>query len=113
MIQNRIQEPDRAQKGSKMKVLRIRTKPIPLRPTRHADSGHIFTFSNGLRMRELSHSDQISQTTKKSKKKINSQKVTWHSLEVTHGSGRSDMWKHRQQGDWVVTRTNEALKSGS
>jgi hypothetical protein len=34
-------------------------KPIPLRPARHADSDHIFTFSNGLRMRELSHSDQI------------------------------------------------------
>jgi hypothetical protein len=34
-------------------------KPIPLRPARRADSDHIFTFSNGLHMRELSHSDQI------------------------------------------------------
>jgi hypothetical protein len=33
-------------------------KPMPLRPPRLLDSGGIFTFSNGLRMRKLSRSDQ-------------------------------------------------------
>jgi hypothetical protein len=34
-------------------------KPIPLRPARRVDSGHIFTFSNRRCIQELSHSDQI------------------------------------------------------
>jgi hypothetical protein len=29
---------------------------MPLRPSRLPDSGHIFTSSNGLRMRKISHS---------------------------------------------------------
>jgi hypothetical protein len=65
-------------------------KPIPLRPAHRADSDHIFTFSNGCRMRELSHSDHFPKQLK-SQKKVNSQRVTWHSLEVTRGNGRSDV----------------------
>jgi hypothetical protein len=34
-------------------------KLVPLCLSHHADSGHIFTFSNGHRMRELSHSDRF------------------------------------------------------
>jgi hypothetical protein len=34
------------------------TKLAPLRPSRLPDSGGIFTSSNGLRMRKLSHSDR-------------------------------------------------------
>jgi hypothetical protein len=32
------------------------TKPVPLRLSRLPDSGHIFTSSNGLRMRKISRS---------------------------------------------------------
>jgi hypothetical protein len=58
-------------------------------------------------MRELSHSDRFPKQLK-SKKKVNSQKVTWHSLEVTRGSGRSDMWKQWRQvtGQMMHTWTN-------
>jgi hypothetical protein len=34
------------------------TKPMPLRLSRLPDSGHIFTSSNGLRMRNISRSVQ-------------------------------------------------------
>jgi hypothetical protein len=34
------------------------TKPTPLRPSRLPNSGGIFTFSNGFRMRKLSCSDR-------------------------------------------------------
>jgi hypothetical protein len=34
-------------------------KPIPLRPSRQADSNHIFTLSNEFFMRELSHFDHF------------------------------------------------------
>jgi hypothetical protein len=54
-------------------------------------------------MRELLHSDQIPKQ-RKSKKKVHSQKVTWHSLEVKRGSGSTDMWQHSNkvtgQFDW-------------
>jgi hypothetical protein len=66
-------------------------KPILLQLARRTDSGHIFTFSNEHHMRELSHSDHFPKQLK-SKKKVNSQKVTWQSLKVTHGSGRNEMW---------------------
>jgi hypothetical protein len=65
---------------------------MPLRLTHSPNSGHIFTFSNRRRMRELSHSNYFPKQLK-SKKKLNSQRVTWHSLEVTRGSGRGDMWQ--------------------
>jgi hypothetical protein len=32
------------------------TKPTPLRPARFPDSGGIFTLSNGVRMKKISHS---------------------------------------------------------
>jgi hypothetical protein len=50
-------------------------------------------------MRELSHSDRFAKQ-EKVKKKVNSQRVTWHSLEVTRNSGRGDMWqvKDRTRG---------------
>ena len=54
-----IQEAPQAQKMLKNKSYWNWMKPTPLRPTRRVDSGHIFTFSNGLYMRELSHSDHF------------------------------------------------------
>jgi hypothetical protein len=47
------------QKRLKNEGSRNYTKPIPLRPARRVDSDHIFTFSNRLRMRKLSHSDRF------------------------------------------------------
>jgi hypothetical protein len=58
------------QKRLKNESSQNQTKPIPLRPARRVDSGHIFTFSNGLCMRELSHSDHFS-------KQLKSQQVNW------------------------------------
>jgi hypothetical protein len=66
-------------------------KPIPLSLSRFLDSGGIFTLSNGLRMRKLSHSDRKPKQVKSQRstgKKVNTdeinmltvQKMTWHSL---------------------------------
>jgi hypothetical protein len=38
------------------KVLGMRRKTVPLRPSRLPDSGGIFTFANGVRMEEISRS---------------------------------------------------------
>jgi hypothetical protein len=43
----------------KNECYRNRVKPIPFQSTHRANSGHIFNFSSGLCMRDLSHSDQI------------------------------------------------------
>jgi hypothetical protein len=67
------------------------TKPTPLRPSRLPDSGGIFTLSNGLRMRKLSHSDRKPKQVKSQRstgQKVNVddismltvQEMTWHSL---------------------------------
>jgi hypothetical protein len=45
-------------------------KPIPSRQARRVDSDYIFTFSNGLCMQELSHSDRIV-------KQLKSQRSNW------------------------------------
>jgi hypothetical protein len=50
-------------------------KPIPLRLNHHADFDHIFTFSNGLRMRELSHYDQIL-------KQLKGQRSNWQKVNA-------------------------------
>jgi hypothetical protein len=50
-------------------------KPIPLRPAHRSDSDSIFTFSNGLRMRELSHSNRFL-------KQLKSQKVNWQKVNA-------------------------------
>jgi len=50
-------------------------KPIPLWPARRADFGHIFTFSNGLCMQELSYSDRILKNQK-------SQRVSWQRVNA-------------------------------
>jgi hypothetical protein len=42
---------------------------------------------------EIYHTLTILPNRKKVKKKINIQRVTWHSMEVKHGSGRGDMWQ--------------------
>jgi hypothetical protein len=43
----------------KNKSSRNRTKPVPLHPTRHVDSGHIFFFANGPHMRKISRSGRF------------------------------------------------------
>jgi hypothetical protein len=50
-------------------------KLIPLQSAHSAYFGHIFTFSNGLCMRELSHSDQIL-------KHLKSQRSNWKKLNA-------------------------------
>jgi hypothetical protein len=45
-------------------------KPIPLRLARHADSGHVFYFSNESYMKKLSHIDHFP-------KQLKSQQVNW------------------------------------
>jgi hypothetical protein len=50
-------------------------KPIPLRPARRVDFDSIFTFSNGLRMRELSHSDGFL-------KQLKSQRSNWQKVNA-------------------------------
>jgi hypothetical protein len=57
------------------------TKPMPLRPSRLPDSGGIFTSSNGLRMRKLSHLEVLHKQEK-------SQLVKGH---VAHSGG--DTWQ--------------------
>jgi hypothetical protein len=54
-----IQEAPQAQKMLKNQSSHNWMKPMPLRPARSPDSGHIFTFSNGRCMRELSYSDRF------------------------------------------------------
>jgi hypothetical protein len=67
------------------------TKPIPLRPSHLPDSGGIFTLSNGIRMRKLSHSDRKPKHVKSQRstgQKVNAddismlavQEMPWHSL---------------------------------
>jgi hypothetical protein len=78
-----------------MKVLRMLTKPVPLRPSRLPDSGGIFTLSNGLRMRKLSRSDRKPKQVKSQRstgQKVNDdismltvQEMTWHSLLMVIG----------------------------
>jgi hypothetical protein len=66
-------------------------KPIPLHPTRLPNSDGIFTLSNGLHMRKLSHSDRKPKQVKSQRsigQKVNAddismltmQEMTWHSL---------------------------------
>ena len=77
------------------------TKPVPLRPSRLPDSGGIFTLSNRLRMRKLSHSDWKPKQVKSQRstsQKVNAddinmltvQEMTWHSLD---------------DGDWASSLT--------
>jgi hypothetical protein len=51
------------------------TKPIPLRPSHHADYDHIFTFSNRHCMRKLSHYDRFP-------KQLKSQQSNWKNVNV-------------------------------
>jgi hypothetical protein len=67
-----IQEAPQVQKMLKNESSRNQMKPIPLRPSHRADSGHIFTSSNGHRMRELSHSDHFPKQVKS--QQVNRQK---------------------------------------
>jgi hypothetical protein len=54
-----IQEAPQAQKMLKNQSSQNWMKLMPLRPNRSPNSGHIFTFSNGRCMRELSYSDRF------------------------------------------------------
>jgi hypothetical protein len=72
------------------------TKPIPLRLSRLPNSGHIFTSSNELRMRKISHSvrkpkqakkmgDCIVRTVPRGKLTVQAVQLMWQLLVMTHG----------------------------
>jgi hypothetical protein len=71
------------------------TKPTPLRPSRLPNSGGIFTLSNGVRMKKISHSDRKVKQGKKSVDwAVRTGHVaglydTWH---MTHGRSIQDTW---------------------
>ena len=81
-------------------------KPTPLRPAHLPNSGGIFTLSNGLCMRKLSHSDRKPKQVKSQRstgQKVNVdvimltvQEMTWHSLADVDWIGFADwadMWQ--------------------
>jgi hypothetical protein len=95
-----IQEAPQAQKMLKNQSSQNWMKPTPLRPARSPDSGHIFTFSNGRCMRELSYSDRFPKQAKSQQVQSNddimtSAVLTWQRQVVTSGSPA--------EGDWSVT----------
>jgi hypothetical protein len=69
-----IQEAPQAQKMLKNKSSHNLMKPVPLRLSRHVDSGSIFTFSNRLRMRDLSHSNHFLKQGKSQRSTVKSQR---------------------------------------
>jgi hypothetical protein len=67
------------------------TKPTPLCLSRLPDSGGIFTLSNGVRMKKISHSDR---KVKQAKKVLTGQSVqdTWQ-VRIRHvACPYDDMW---------------------
>jgi hypothetical protein len=96
-----IQAAPQAQKMLKNQSSHNWMKLTPLRPACSLDSSHIFTFSNGCCMRELSYSDRFLKQTKSQQVQSNddismtSTLLTWQRQVVKSGSPA--------EGDWLVT----------
>jgi hypothetical protein len=72
------------------------TKPTPLRQSPFSDSSGIFTLSNELRMRKLSHSDR-------KPKQVKSQRSTGQKVnaDVSMLTVQEMKWHSLDDGDWV------------
>ena len=79
------------------------TKPMPLRPSRLPNSSGIFTLSNGLRMRNLSHFDRKPKQGKSQRstgQKVNDDDINMLTMQEM-------MWQSLADGDWAGSLTRQ------